>query len=101
MADYRHFVITHIFYDYYLLMGRGIFLSGQEERGEYKQWDSKGSLRIHTWYNKDGKIDGQRKDWWSDKIRNNWYDNGEIVSAPSWKFKKGYILDGEGHYHKD
>jgi antitoxin component YwqK of YwqJK toxin-antitoxin module len=101
--EYRHFVIASIFHNFVKIMSTGIFLSGHEEQGEYKQWDSTGKLLIHMWYNKNGEVDGQRKEWaWGITVRNNWYDNGKIVSKPKGvEFKEGYILDSEGHYHKD
>lgn len=100
---YPQFVIYSIFTDVNRIMTMGIFMSGEEEKGIYKRWFPDGQLQIHLWYNKKHQPQGQRKEWINGNLYTHWYDNsGRVTAAPeSAKFKKGYLLDSEGHYHKD
>src|SRR5271157_2211447 len=100
---YPQFIITQIFHNVTVAITRGIFLSGQEEIGEYKKWFADGKLQIHMWFNKKHRVSGQRKEGVGNNFYNSWYDkDGRVTHIPdNVKLKEGYILDGEGHYHKD
>ena len=59
----------------------GIYVSGDEKNGEYKEWHKNGQLFVHVFY-KDGKLNGEYKQW---------YDNGQLFSH--YLYNDGEIVE--------
>lgn len=59
---------------------KGIFFSGVEGEGEYKQWYSNGNLQMHYFYKK-GKAQGRCRLWSYDGklLIDRLYENGESI----------------------
>ena len=85
--------IIKVFTDLKKLKEDGIWFSGIEGEGEYKEWYKNGKLYLHYNYNKEGKRDGDYKQWHNngqlnihilyknDKLEGKykeWYSNGQL-----------------------
>jgi antitoxin component YwqK of YwqJK toxin-antitoxin module len=60
--------IERLFKNHQQAMKNGLWFSGIEGEGEYKDWYKNNQIRVHCFY-KDGNKDGEYKIW---------YDNGQI-----------------------
>jgi len=61
--------IKNLFKNPQKAMEKGLWFSGYEGEGEYKQWWDNGLLRQHGFY-KDGKLNGENKEW--DEVSGFW-----------------------------
>lgn len=61
---------------------RGVFICGNKQNGDYKQWYENNQLYIHCFY-KNGRLHGEYKEW---------YSNGRLHRHCFYKDGK---LDGE------
>ena len=61
-------------------MHNGLWFSGVEKEGEYKQWWKNGQLWIHCFY-KDGERHGEYKEWYDNGTLavHRLYKNGEVI----------------------
>lgn len=59
---------------------KGIFVTGDRNKGEFKQWWLNKNLQIHCFY-ENGKLNGEWKCYWDNgKIRDHrLYKNGKII----------------------
>ena len=72
--------IRRVFTDLKGLKYEGIWFSGRDWAGKYKEWDIKGNLIIHRFY-KNGELDGEYKQW-DDSGRlyiHKYYENGKAI----------------------
>ena len=84
--------IIDLFIDPQETMEDGLWMSGYEGEGEYKEWWESGQLYSQC-FNKNGKKDGEFKSWYENDIQNaycfykngvkegefkSWYDNGQL-----------------------
>lgn len=96
-----HKQIINLFTNPKNTMEHGIWLSGVEGEGEYKEWYHSGELFVHGFY-KESKRDGEYKTWYKngnvsshvffkngkkDGEHKTWYENGQVR-------KHGFFKDG-------
>ena len=65
----KHEQIIEVFENLNKLKDKGIWFSGIENKGEYKEWYDNGQLMTHRFYNDEGKRKGEYKVW---------YPNGQL-----------------------
>jgi len=96
--------IKNLFINPQQTLYNGLWFSGHEGEGEYKEWYSNGELAIHCFY-ENGEREGEYKEWYEngqldthcfykDDLREgeykSWYYNGEL-----WEhcfYKNGKII---------
>ena len=93
MENVKKQQIKQAFGNWKKLKGKGIWFSGFEHEGEYKEWYSDGGPRWRYYFYKNGKIDGEYKEF--NKLTNNevrnWLKNRRDINNKSIFDAKEFI----------